>query len=144
MNVNLSIASMKTKIMLTKTPSEELSDSLLSYQSSKPFTHSQIIIVTIAKTEWHSTGSNLSAVKAGITAERLPRALLFAAADAILVTRQPVSVGLRGRWTVAVVAVVRGIDDRAEAAASILIHPIGVVLWNCHCFFESTEAINVG
>jgi hypothetical protein len=121
-----------------------LSDSLLSYQSSKPFTHSQIIIATIAKAEWHSTRSDLSAVKAGITTEPLPRALLFATADAILVTRQPVSAGSRGRWTVAVVAVVRGIDDRAEAAESILIDPIGVAPWNFHCFFESTETINVG
>jgi hypothetical protein len=67
-----------------------------------------------------------SAVKVEITTECFPGALLFAAAEATLVTRQPVSVGLRGRWTVAVVAATRGIDDRADSATLILIHPIGM------------------
>jgi hypothetical protein len=46
----------------------------------------------MTKVESHSTRSDLSAVKAEITPERFPRALLFVAADAILVTSQPVSV----------------------------------------------------
>jgi hypothetical protein len=67
-----------------------------------------------------------SAIKAEITPERFPRPLLLAAADAILVTRKPVSVGPRGRWTVVVVAAVRGIDNRADAATLTLIHSIGM------------------
>jgi hypothetical protein len=51
---------------------------------------------------------------------------LFAAADAILVTREPVSVGPGGRWTVAAVAAARGLDDREDGATLILIHPIGM------------------
>jgi hypothetical protein len=99
----------------------KLSVSLLSYQLSKPSTHSQIIIATIKKAESHSNHNDLPAAEAEITPERFPRALLFAAADAILVIREPVSVGPRGRWTV---AVVRGIDNRADAATLILIHPM--------------------
>jgi hypothetical protein len=94
--------------------------------SSKPLTHSQSIIVIITKAESHSIRSNLSAVKVEITAEGFPRALLFAAADAILVTGQPVSVGSRRRRTAAVVAAARGIDGRADAEILILIHPIGM------------------
>jgi hypothetical protein len=75
------------------------------------------MIASITKAGSHSTSSDLSAVKAEITPERFPRHLLFTAAGAILVTREPVSVGPRGRWTGAVVAAVRGIDDRAGAAA---------------------------
>jgi hypothetical protein len=89
-------------------------------------THSHIIIATIPKAELHSTGSDLPAVKDEITTERFPRALLFAATGAILVTREPVSLSLRGRWTGAAVAAARGIDDGADAAALILIHPIGM------------------
>jgi hypothetical protein len=51
---------------------------------------------------------------------------LFAAPDAIFVTRKPVSVGPRGRWTVAAVLTARGIDDRADAATLMLMHPIGM------------------
>jgi hypothetical protein len=43
---------------------------VISYQSSKPFTHSLIIIATIAKAESHSTSSDLSAVKTEITTIR--------------------------------------------------------------------------
>jgi hypothetical protein len=43
-------------------------------------------------------------VKAEITLGRFPGALLFAAADAILVTREPVSVVPLGGWAVAAVA----------------------------------------
>jgi hypothetical protein len=93
---------------------------------SRPFAHSQINIATITKAESNSTCRDLSAIKVQITPECFSRALLFAAADAILVTRQPASVGQRGRSTVAVVAAVRGIDDRADAATLILIHPIGM------------------
>jgi hypothetical protein len=64
--------------------------------------------VTITKAKPHSTRSDLSAIKDEKTTGRFPRALLFAAADAILVTREPVSVGARGRWTVAVVVVMTG------------------------------------
>jgi hypothetical protein len=70
--------------------------------------------------------SDLSAVKSEITPERFPRALLFAAAEAILVTREPVSVGPCRRWTVAIVVAARGINDRADAMTLILIHPIGM------------------
>jgi hypothetical protein len=48
---------------------------------------------TITKVESHSTRTDVSDVKTEITRDRFPRALLFAAADAILVTREPVSVG---------------------------------------------------
>jgi hypothetical protein len=100
----------------------------VSYQSSviKPYTHFLIVIATITKAESHSTRSDRPAVKAEITTERFPRAFLFAAADKILVTRQPGLVGPRGQWTIAVVATEGGIDDRAEAATLILIHPIGM------------------
>jgi hypothetical protein len=80
----------------------------MSYQLSKPFTHSLIIIATIKKAESHSNHNDLPAAEAEITPEHFPRALLFATADAILVTREPVSVGPRGRWTVAVVASITG------------------------------------
>jgi hypothetical protein len=63
-----------------------------------------IIIATITKAKWHSARSDLPAVKAEITTERFPHTLLFAAADAILVSREPVSVGPRGRWIGAAVA----------------------------------------
>jgi hypothetical protein len=53
--------------------------------------------MTIAKAESHSTRSDLSAVKVEITTKHFPRPLLFAAANAILVTGQPFSVGSRGR-----------------------------------------------
>jgi hypothetical protein len=99
----------------------------MSYQLSKLFTHSQIVIATVTKSESPSSGSNLSAVKAETTRERFRRALLFAAADAILVTHPNRLVGHGGRWTAAVVARARGIDDLAEAAALTLIHPIGTV-----------------
>jgi hypothetical protein len=72
--------------------------------------------------ECYSTRSDLPAVGAEITTEHCCHALLFAAAGAILVTRQPVSVGHRGRSAVA-----RGIDNQADAATFILIHPLGVV-----------------
>jgi hypothetical protein len=52
------------------------------------------------KAESQSTRSDLLA-KAEITTEQFLRTLLFGTADAILVTREPVSVGPRGRWTVA-------------------------------------------
>jgi hypothetical protein len=84
------------------------------------------LFATITKAESHNTRNDLSAVKADITTERFLRPLLFAAADAILETRKPVSVGPRGRWTVAIVAAARGIDDRADAAPLILVHPIGM------------------
>jgi hypothetical protein len=93
---------------------------------SRAFAHSQVIIATTAKAESNSTCGDLSAVKVQITPERVSRALLFAAADAILVTRQPASVGQRGRSTVAVVVAAPGIDDGADAATLILIHPIGM------------------
>jgi hypothetical protein len=89
-------------------------------------THSLIVIESISKAESHSTGSDLSTVKAEITTEHFPRALLFAAADPILVTRDPVFVGLWGHWTVAVVATARGIDNRADAATLTLIHPVRI------------------
>jgi hypothetical protein len=98
----------------------------MNYQLSKPLTHSLSSIATITEAESHSTRSDLSAVKAEITPEHFPRALLVAAADAILMNREPVSIGSRGRSTVAVLAVARGIDDRADAATLILIHPIGM------------------
>jgi hypothetical protein len=98
----------------------------MSYQSSKSFTHSQRVIATITKAESQSTRSGLSAVKAEITTERFPRALVLAPADGILVTREPVWVGPRGRWTAAVVAAARVIDDRTDAATLFLIHPIGM------------------
>jgi hypothetical protein len=75
----------------------------LRYQLLKLFAHSQSIIATITKAESHGTRSDLSAVKAEITTERFHRALLFGAADAILVTREPVSVGPHERRTAAVV-----------------------------------------
>jgi hypothetical protein len=98
----------------------------MSYQLSKPFTQPQIIIAAITKAESHSTRSDPPDVKAEITTERFPRSLLFAAADAIPATRQTVSVGHHGRWTVAIVAAARGTDDRADAATLISIHPIGM------------------
>jgi hypothetical protein len=98
----------------------------MSYQLSKLFDHSLIIIATISKTESHGTRCDLSAVKTQITTERFPRALLFTAADAILVTREPVSVSPRGQWTVATVAEAHGINDPADAVTLILIHPIGM------------------
>jgi hypothetical protein len=104
----------------------------MSYQLSESFAHSLIIIATITKAESHSTRTDVSALKAEITPERIPHALLFAAADAILVTREPVSVGSHGRWTVAVVAAARGIDDRADSATLILIHAIGMGAHNFH------------
>jgi hypothetical protein len=84
------------------------------------------IIATIAKAESHSTCSDISAVKAEITTERFPRVLVFAVSDAILVTREPVLVCPRGRWTMAIVAGPHGLNDRAGAATLILIHPIGM------------------
>jgi hypothetical protein len=98
----------------------------MSYQLSELFIHSLIIIATNTKAESHRTRTVLSVVKADITPERFPRSLLFAAADPILVTHQPVSVGSRGRSTVAVVAGARGINDPEDAATLILIHPIGI------------------
>jgi hypothetical protein len=82
--------------------------------------------VIIGKAESGSTRSDLPAVEAETTTEHLPCAFLFAAADAILVTREPVSVGPRGRRTVAIVAGAHGINGRADAATLILIHPIGM------------------
>jgi hypothetical protein len=98
----------------------------MNYQLSKLFIHSLIIIAIAKKAEWHRTRSDLPAVKVEITPERFPRPLLFAAADPIFVTREPVSVGPRGRSTVAIVAGARGINDQADAATLILIHPIGM------------------
>jgi hypothetical protein len=98
----------------------------MSYQSSKPFTHFLIIIATILKAELHGARSDLSVVKVEITTERFPGALLFTAADAILVTRKPVSVGRRGGWTVAMVAGAHGIHDPTDAVTLILIHLIGM------------------
>jgi hypothetical protein len=51
---------------------------------------------------------------------------LFAAADLIRVTREPVSVGHPGQWTVAIVAGVHCIDAWADATTLILIHLIGM------------------
>jgi hypothetical protein len=62
----------------------------MSDQLSKLLTRSQIIIATMMKAELYSTGSDLPALKEEITTGRLPRPLLVAAADAILVTRQPI------------------------------------------------------
>jgi hypothetical protein len=59
----------------------------MNYQLSKPFTHSQSIIATMSNAESHSTRGDLSAVKAETTPEHFSRALLFAVANAILVTR---------------------------------------------------------
>jgi hypothetical protein len=103
-----------------------LPDFLVSYQLSKPFTHSRIIIASITKAESRSTRCDLSAVEVKITPELFCRALLFAGADAIRVTREPVSVGRLGQWTVAVVAGVHCIDARADATTLILIHLIGM------------------
>jgi hypothetical protein len=72
----------------------------MSYQLSNLFAQPQVIITTITEADSHIARSDLLAVKAEITTERFPRALSFAAADVILGTRQPVSVGPRGRWTV--------------------------------------------
>jgi hypothetical protein len=100
----------------------------LNYQLSviKAICSFLIIIASIAKPESPGTRSDLSTVEAEITRERFPRALLLASADAILMTREPVSVGPRGRWTVGAVAAARSIDDRADAATLVLIHPIGM------------------
>jgi hypothetical protein len=87
----------------------------MSYHLSKLFIHSQIIIATAKKAEWHSTRSDLPPVEAEITTERCSRALLFAPADAIIVTRQPVSVGHRGRSAVTIAEMARGIDNQADA-----------------------------
>jgi hypothetical protein len=89
-------------------------------------THSQSIFATITKAESPSTRSDQSAVKAESTTKYFPRSLALSAADAILATREPVSVRLHGRWTAAVAAAAGGIDDRAEVATLILIHPIGM------------------
>jgi hypothetical protein len=59
----------------------------MSYQLSKLFSHSQVIIGAITNAEWRSTRSDLPAVKAEITTDRFPRAFLFTAADAIVATR---------------------------------------------------------
>jgi hypothetical protein len=91
-------------------------------------THSQSIKATITKAESHRTRSNLLAVKVETTPERFPRTLLFAAASAILVTLEPVSVGSRGRWTLAIVARARGIDDRADPMILILTHHVGMAI----------------
>jgi hypothetical protein len=102
---------------------------IISYQLSKPFTHSLIIISTITKAESHSTRSDISATKAEIAIDRFPHAVLFTAADLIVVTRESVLVSPRRRWTgsvVAIVAAAHGIDDRADAATLILIHLIGM------------------
>jgi hypothetical protein len=61
----------------------------MSYQLSKPFAHFQIIIATITKAESHGAHSNLPAVKVEIAQQRFPRALLFDATTAILVTCEP-------------------------------------------------------
>jgi hypothetical protein len=44
----------------------------MSYQLSKPFPHSQIIIATITKAESHSTRRDIPAVKVEITTEHFP------------------------------------------------------------------------
>jgi hypothetical protein len=127
--VNIAIFSRKSKVGSPRQYQNQLSDSLMSYQSSKPLTYSQSIIATIPKAKSQSTRSDLSAVKAEITTEPFPRALLFAAAEAIRVTGEPLSVGPRGRWTGAVEAAEAaacGIGDRVDAATLILIHPIGM------------------